>query len=138
MITVQHFLVTNLNFVRINEFMKKHEVTKYSSSKGRLVFVGKGDKDIVNCVAPNPFLPQIATSGIEDDVKLWEPIEEAKADAWTTVTNVDFLTEICDVSQILTTGEGTIRPDKWVFIRPLTPNWDTRRTSIRPLLRKIE
>lgn len=68
------------------------------TKSGRLVFVGKGDKDIVNCVAPNPYLPQVATSGIEDDVKFWQPIDEAHADAWTSQTNVDFLAEICDVS----------------------------------------
>ena len=32
-----------------------------------------GDADVTNSVAPHPHLPVLATSGIEDHVKLWEP-----------------------------------------------------------------
>ena len=32
-----------------------------------------GDADVTNSVAPHPHFPVLATSGIEDHVKLWEP-----------------------------------------------------------------
>lgn len=37
------------------------------------VFLGHGDRDIVNVVQCHPILPVLATSGIDSDVKLWEP-----------------------------------------------------------------
>lgn len=37
------------------------------------VFIGHGDHDVVNVVQSHPILPVLATSGIDHDVKLWEP-----------------------------------------------------------------
>eukprot|EP01138_Halocafeteria_seosinensis_P011902 gb/GECG01012164.1/.p1 GENE.gb/GECG01012164.1/~~gb/GECG01012164.1/.p1 ORF type:complete len:991 (+),score=129.94 gb/GECG01012164.1/:1-2973(+) len=31
----------------------------------------KGDTDVVNCIAPNPSLPLLASGGIEDKIRLW-------------------------------------------------------------------
>jgi len=39
----------------------------------RLVNVMHGDEDVVNCVQGHPYHCLLATSGIEDDVKLWSP-----------------------------------------------------------------
>jgi DDB1- and CUL4-associated factor 8 len=36
----------------------------------------KGDKYIVNCCSPHPYLPIIATSGIDDSIKIWETSDE--------------------------------------------------------------
>src|SRR5688500_8885715 len=33
----------------------------------------KADRAVVNCVQPHPFDPVLASSGIEDNVKLWTP-----------------------------------------------------------------
>ena len=41
--------------------------------RAQVVNVLQGDRDVTNAVAPHPWLPLLATSGIEDDVKLWEP-----------------------------------------------------------------
>lgn len=39
----------------------------------QVVNVLPGDRDVTNAVAPHPSLPLLATSGIEDNVKVWEP-----------------------------------------------------------------
>ncbi|KAI3883804.1 hypothetical protein MKW92_006160, partial [Papaver armeniacum] len=41
---------------------------------GELVRLMVGDKHIVNCLVSHPFLPVLATSGIEKDVKIWVPM----------------------------------------------------------------
>jgi len=40
---------------------------------GSILKVYQGDNDLVNCLQPHPYLPIIATSGIEDVVKIWSP-----------------------------------------------------------------
>ena len=37
-----------------------------------------GDEDVVNCLEPHPHDPFVlATSGIENDVKIWGPVAES-------------------------------------------------------------
>lgn len=36
----------------------------------------KGDNAIVNCVQPNPFMCMLATSGIDQEIRLWSPQPE--------------------------------------------------------------
>ncbi|CAM9492287.1 unnamed protein product [Ectocarpus fasciculatus] len=45
----------------------------WERSSGRLVRAIKADDQIVNCVAPHPSLPVLATSGLESVVRLWSP-----------------------------------------------------------------
>ncbi|XP_062229876.1 uncharacterized protein LOC133927429 [Phragmites australis] len=59
---------------------------------GELIRVMKGDKRIVNCVEQHPSGTVVASSGIENDVKIWEPgesenpsiahIDEVETDMW--------------------------------------------------------
>ncbi|XP_014229995.1 DDB1- and CUL4-associated factor 6-like isoform X1 [Trichogramma pretiosum] len=42
----------------------------------KLVMLLEADQHVVNCVQPHPFLPLLATSGIDYDVKLWAPTNE--------------------------------------------------------------
>ena len=65
---------------------------------GRLVFLGKGDKDIVNCIAPNQYITSIASSGIDSEIKLWQPVDTDVADAFTLETNRTFFAEQCEVN----------------------------------------
>lgn len=41
---------------------------------GELLRIMVGDRHIVNCLESHPYLPVIATSGIEKNVKLWSPM----------------------------------------------------------------
>lgn len=41
---------------------------------GRVCMLLEADHHVVNCVQPHPFLPLLATSGIDYDVKLWAPV----------------------------------------------------------------
>lgn len=66
---------------------------------GRLVFLGKGDNNIVNCVQPNEKISSIATSGIDSEIKLWEPIDERYSDAFTLNTSSQFFAEHCEENQ---------------------------------------
>mmetsp|Transcript_43737 Transcript_43737/g.72451 ORF Transcript_43737/g.72451 Transcript_43737/m.72451 type:complete len:223 (+) Transcript_43737:324-992(+) len=45
----------------------------WEAGSGRLVGSWTADEDIVNCVQPHPFDPVLATSGIENCVRLWAP-----------------------------------------------------------------
>ncbi|GJN31119.1 hypothetical protein PR202_gb19477 [Eleusine coracana subsp. coracana] len=40
---------------------------------GELMRMMHGDKDVVNCIEPNPHFPFLATSGIDKTVKIWTP-----------------------------------------------------------------
>ncbi|KAK9506953.1 hypothetical protein O3M35_008795 [Rhynocoris fuscipes] len=39
----------------------------------------QADHHVVNCVQPHPYLPILATSGIDYDVKLWAPVQQQPA-----------------------------------------------------------
>lgn len=45
----------------------------WSRDSGSLLFIGRGDSMVVNCIVENPRLPIIASAGIDSDIKLWEP-----------------------------------------------------------------
>lgn len=40
----------------------------------KLCMLLEADQHVVNCLQPHPFLPMLATSGIDYDVKLWAPV----------------------------------------------------------------
>lgn len=42
----------------------------------RLCMLLEADRHVVNCLQPHPYLPMLATSGIDYDVKLWAPVNE--------------------------------------------------------------
>ncbi|XP_029177893.1 DDB1- and CUL4-associated factor 6-like isoform X2 [Nylanderia fulva] len=42
----------------------------------KLCMLLEADQHVVNCLQPHPYLPLLATSGIDYDVKLWAPISE--------------------------------------------------------------
>ena len=45
----------------------------WSRDSGSLLFIGRGDSMVVNCIVENPRLPIIASAGIDSDIKMWEP-----------------------------------------------------------------
>ena len=45
----------------------------WDKNSGEIVNSMVGDSRVVNCVQPHPFDPRFASSGIDNDVKLWEP-----------------------------------------------------------------
>lgn len=40
---------------------------------GELIRVMEADKHVVNCIEPHPHTPVLASSGIENDIKIWTP-----------------------------------------------------------------
>ncbi len=50
----------------------------YCSETGRLLRVLAADEDVANCVVGHPSAPVLATSGIEDVVRLWQPYGDAQ------------------------------------------------------------
>ncbi|XP_057337399.1 DDB1- and CUL4-associated factor 6-like isoform X2 [Microplitis mediator] len=42
----------------------------------KLCMLLEADQHVVNCLQPHPYLPMLATSGIDYDVKLWAPVNE--------------------------------------------------------------
>ena len=45
----------------------------FEAATGKLLKVLRADEDVVNCVAPHPTRCTLATSGIEDVVRIWSP-----------------------------------------------------------------
>ncbi|PKA62654.1 hypothetical protein AXF42_Ash012241 [Apostasia shenzhenica] len=45
----------------------------WKKTGGELMRMMVGDKHIVNCMEPHPFFPFLATSGFDENVKLWAP-----------------------------------------------------------------
>uniref|UniRef100_A0A914P7W2 Uncharacterized protein n=1 Tax=Panagrolaimus davidi TaxID=227884 RepID=A0A914P7W2_9BILA len=48
----------------------------WDSGNGNIVKLLKADNKILNCVAPHPTAPLIASSGIENVIKFWSPFED--------------------------------------------------------------
>lgn len=46
----------------------------WNKRSGALVNVLSGHDDVVNCTVASPTYPMLATSGIDNNVKLWEPL----------------------------------------------------------------
>jgi len=46
----------------------------WERDSARLVMLLEADNHVVNCLQPHPYLPILATSGIDYDVKIWAPI----------------------------------------------------------------
>ncbi|GJQ14150.1 hypothetical protein GpartN1_g5941.t1 [Galdieria partita] len=71
----------------------------WSLDSGMLLGSYRADSDAVNCVLPHPCQPLIATSGIDNDIKLWKPsdwhhnIDEAEMEKQVKC-NMDKLNEI--------------------------------------------
>lgn len=42
----------------------------------KLCMLLEADQHVVNCLQPHPYLPMLATSGIDYDVKIWAPVNE--------------------------------------------------------------
>lgn len=40
---------------------------------GKLMRMMRGDKNVVNCIEPHPHFPFLATSGIDNNIKIWTP-----------------------------------------------------------------
>ena len=53
----------------------------------------------VNCVQPNRFASILATSGIDNEIRIWSPTLSEKVDAFTLDTDPTFFNEQCDVSK---------------------------------------
>ncbi|BFZ24958.1 hypothetical protein BsWGS_27997 [Bradybaena similaris] len=51
-------------------------ILAWDRETGRLVMYLDADRHVVNCVQPNLFVPVIASSGIDYDIKIWSPLED--------------------------------------------------------------
>lgn len=60
----------------------------WETQTGVLVNMAKADQHIVNCVAVHPSYGTLVSSGIEDDVKVWDPVEPNKAPPTVAFANV--------------------------------------------------
>lgn len=73
----------------------------------RLCMLLEADQHVVNCLQPHPYLPMLATSGIDYDVKLWAPIndepsfdEKFAEDVSNFISNKNFI-KIINLFQII-------------------------------------
>ncbi|XP_012276736.1 DDB1- and CUL4-associated factor 6 isoform X2 [Orussus abietinus] len=48
----------------------------WERESAKLCMLLEADQHVVNCLQPHPYLPMLATSGIDYDVKLWAPLNE--------------------------------------------------------------
>ncbi|KAF3777305.1 DDB1- and CUL4-associated factor 8, partial [Nymphaea thermarum] len=60
----------------------------WKKKDSQLVRVMKGDKDVVNCVEPHPHATVLATSGIENNIKIWTPKASEPVPLPTTIEEV--------------------------------------------------
>lgn len=45
----------------------------WDRKSGELINLLRADNHVVNCVQPHPYLPILASSGIDHNVKVWAP-----------------------------------------------------------------
>lgn len=60
----------------------------WKKKTGKLVRLMEADKHVVNCIEPHPFTPVLASSGIENDIKIWTPKAIDKAILPTNIEKV--------------------------------------------------
>ena len=48
----------------------------WNRNTGKIENVIEADKHVVNCVQENPMYPVLASSGIDYNIKIWQPILE--------------------------------------------------------------
>ncbi|KAK4801004.1 hypothetical protein SAY86_021491 [Trapa natans] len=72
---------------------------------GELIRVMEADKDVVNCIEAHPHTPVLASSGIENDIKIWTPtageravlpsrIDEVKPKPWRWMHHISMPEEL--------------------------------------------
>jgi hypothetical protein len=66
-ITIKHLCT------RVPEHAAAVTVTWVTWGAGRLLTALRGDRDIINAVAPHPSAPVLASCGLDSSVKLWGP-----------------------------------------------------------------
>ncbi|CAG8493402.1 4493_t:CDS:2 [Ambispora gerdemannii] len=52
----------------------------WDKKTGRVVNILTGDRKVVNCIQPHPYLPILCTSGIDSDIKIWYPSADREYD----------------------------------------------------------
>ncbi|CAG8463613.1 6420_t:CDS:2 [Ambispora leptoticha] len=52
----------------------------WDKKTGRVINLLIGDRKVVNCIQPHPYLPILCTSGIDNDVKIWQPCADEEYD----------------------------------------------------------
>lgn len=62
---------------------------------GELIRVMEGDKDVVNCIKSHPHTMVLASSGIENDIKMWTPKALERATLPQNIEQVCFVTLSC-------------------------------------------
>uniref|UniRef100_A0A8C5P6U1 DDB1 and CUL4 associated factor 6 n=1 Tax=Leptobrachium leishanense TaxID=445787 RepID=A0A8C5P6U1_9ANUR len=55
---------------------------------GNHLMLLEADNHVVNCLQPHPFDPILASSGIDYNIKIWSPMEQAKAFNWKLAEEV--------------------------------------------------
>lgn len=81
---------------------------------GEIVSFLVADSHVVNCVQPHPISYMLATSGIDYDIKLWEPVSEAPC-------TLDNIQKIVDTNErMLADSRNTITVPSMVVLRVLT------------------
>lgn len=86
----------------------------WDRTENRISRMLRGDQNIVNCVLPHPFACLLATSGLDDAVRLWSPHdanEPGSAHAPKQVEAYDNGTT-CDVYQAAYNNEQTMRTNQ--------------------------
>jgi len=69
------------------------------------MFAGKSDSSVVNCIEGHPKLPVVAVSGIDHDIKIWEPryndTEEQSEDdrQWSRIPPSQYETFLDELSE---------------------------------------
>lgn len=76
----------------------------WHTATGRLVNAIAADETIVNCVRPHPFDTCLATSGIEDVIRLWSPTGDA-----------DLAPSADDLDAMTSANQRRMANDNWSF-----------------------
>lgn len=60
----------------------------WKKKSGELIRVMEADKQVVNCIEPHPHITMLASSGIENDIKIWTPTSIERAILPTNIEKV--------------------------------------------------
>lgn len=75
---------------------------------GKLVAMMKGDDQVVNCLEPHPHATVLATSGIDDTVKIWVPLSDRLLDLPQDAERVRLLSPFSWVFEMFVVSHDTV------------------------------
>lgn len=94
----------------------------WDKETAEILSMQKADEEVVNCLEPHPHLTLLATSGIDDDVKIWAPIRDAPPSLAPAKRQAARNNKARERNAVVCGSDSRVRPE--VLFRAVLNNFD--------------